>query len=398
MVMFASLARCFVACASLATVVGALSLRQRGGTANVSPLEAVKISSPDGSAYANFIPYGAIVTNFFVKDKHGKFRDIILGYDNHTNYLTDALGHPYFGPIVGRYANRIKNGTFSIPPTRSTPSSGPGVFHIVENENGGKDTLHGGSDGFDRRVWTVSKQTAHSVTFTVLDPDGMQGFPGTVHATVTYTLENHATWNIKIHATADKLTPIMLSGHHYWNLEAFEESADLDAHFAQFPSSRVVGTDGILIPTGELLEVEGTPLDFRKAKSIGAAINQTAGLDYCGTGCVGFDNCWVYDEHDEKKPVFSLWSTNSGIRLDVTTNQPALQVYTCDGIFNASLPIPRKADQGGPSEFYTDHSCLVVEQESWIDAINQPEWGIDQIYGPKRDYNWESTYAFSVIH
>lgn len=134
-------------------------------------------------------------------------------------------------------------------------------------------------------------------------------------------------------------------------------------------------------------------------------------------GCDGFDNCWIYDNNTEDKPVFSLWSTNSGIRcvvhyganivpayrrfiyrLDVTTNQPALQVYTCDGIFNASLPIPRKVDQGGPSTYYQDHSCLVVEQESWIDAINQPEWGIDQIYGPDRDYLWEAEYAFSVVH
>ncbi|KDQ64640.1 hypothetical protein JAAARDRAFT_167124 [Jaapia argillacea MUCL 33604] len=343
------------------------------------------------------MPYGAILTNFWVKDKYGKFRDIILGFDNHTNYQTDALGHPYFGPVVGRYANRIKNGTFSIPITKNTPASGPNVYHIPENENNGTDTLHGGTDGFDRRIWNVSEQTAHSVTFTMLDPDGMQGFPGNVQTSVTYTLEPHSTWKISMFATADKLTPILLSGHHYWNLEAYEETQDLVGHYAQFAASRVIATDGLLIPNGTLLDVTGTPLDFRNAKSLGGSINSTAPFAYCGNNCVGFDNCWIYDNSTWSTPAFSLWSVNSGIKLDVYTDQPALQVYTCNGLYNSTLPIPRKASQGGPSAYYLDHSCLVVEQESWIDAINNPEFGVNQIYGPGRDYHWESKYVFSVV-
>ncbi|EPQ59403.1 galactose mutarotase-like protein [Gloeophyllum trabeum ATCC 11539] len=362
-----------------------------------SPLQAVKLVAPDGSAKANFITRGATLTNFWVKDKHGKFRDIILGFDNHTNYVTDALGHPYFGPVVGRYANRIKNGTFSIPISNDTSATGPNVYHTPENENNGTDTLHGGTDGFDRRTWTIAATSKHSVTFTLVDPDGYQGFPGTVHTKVSYTLEPKSTWKITMHATASERTPIMLSGHHYWNLEAYQETQDLSGHYAQFNSSRIIGTNGQLIPDGRLLSVEGTPADFRQAKSIGEAINETVAGQYCGTGCVGFDNCWVYDNNTGKAPIFSLWSVNSGIRLDVVTNQPALQVYTCDGIYNASLPIPRKAAHGGNGTYYTDHSCLVVEQESWIDAINQPDYGIDQIYGPGRDYHWESSYIFSTI-
>ena len=148
----------------------------------------------------------------------------------------------------------------------------------------GTDTLHGGTDGFDRRIWTIKAQSKHSATFTLVDPDGTQGFPGTVHASVTYTLAPKSVWEITMHATATEKTPIMLSGHHYWNLEAYQETQDLVGHQAEFASSKVIATDGQLIPTGELLDVEGTALDFRAAKSIGGSINATAPFAYCGNG------------------------------------------------------------------------------------------------------------------
>ncbi|KAK0453460.1 galactose mutarotase-like protein [Armillaria borealis] len=353
------------------------------------PFEIVNLTAPDGSAMASFIPLGAAATNLW----NGRFRDILLGYDNLTMYETDP-NHPNFGPVVGRYANRIRNGTFTIPISKD--ASGPNKFQVPKNENNGTNSLHGGYFGYDRRTWGVVKRTSSVVTFTLVDPAGEQGFPGTVIAAVTYELKTKATWRISMEAVATEKTPIMLSGHHYWNLEAYKETNDLDGHFAQFDASRVIATDGDLIPTGDLLEAPGTPLDFHVAKSIGVSINTTEGKDYCGTGCMGFDNCWIYDGNDGHRPVFSVWSINSGIRIDVVTNQLALQVYTCNGIFNASRPIPRKASHGGPSLFYEKHSCLVVEQESWIDAINNPEFGVNQIYEPGRPYSWESTYTFSV--
>ncbi|KAF5390721.1 hypothetical protein D9757_002662 [Collybiopsis confluens] len=370
-------------------------------------VHAVNISSPDGSARARFIDVGAAVVNFWVKDKHGTFRDLIIGFDNLTEYTTTAAGSDYFGPVVGRYANRIRNGTFTIPISKD--ASGPGKkFHIVENEHNGTDTLHGGSDGFNSRVWNITEQTLNSVSFSLLDADGFQGFPGNVFTTVTYTLQNKSTWDITMLALADQETPIMLSGHNYWNFEAFKETQDLVGHFAQFKSSKYVATDGILIPTGELVPVKGTPLDFNTAKSIGGSINATAAGQTCGTGCVGFDNCWIYDEHDASEPALSIWSVNSGIKLEVTTNQVALQVnnirmiilfiidinaqiYTCNGFPD----IPRKADQG--VGHYTDHSCFVLEQEDYIDGINHPEFGRNQIYGPERPYEWKSSYKFSVL-
>ncbi|KAF8076540.1 galactose mutarotase-like domain-containing protein [Lyophyllum atratum] len=372
----------------LLSTASAISLPGAG-----NPFEVVHLQAPDGSARADFIALGATPTNFWVKDKAGKFRDVLLGYDDHTLYQSDKAGHPYFGPIVGRYANRIRAGTFTIPISKN--ASGPNKFHVPLNE--GNNTLHGGVDGYDRRTWIVAKKSMSCVTFTLMDPDGAQGFPGTVVTAVTYTLERKSTWKISINSIATKQTPIMLSGHHYWNLEAYQETQDLVGHHAQFDASKFVATDGTLIPNGQLTDVSETPMDFREAKSIGGSINATAAGAFCGTGCVGFDNCWVFDKNDSKKPVFSMWSVNSGIKLDLITNQPALQIYSCNGIFNATRPIPRKKDQGGPQTAYENHSCVVIESESIIDAINNPEFGVDQIYGPTRPYNWEATYVFSRV-
>ncbi|KZP17313.1 galactose mutarotase-like protein [Athelia psychrophila] len=368
----------------------ALAAKAFASSNSSSNFATLAIEAPDGSAKAHFIRRGATTTNFWVKDKHGKFRDIILGFDNHTEYASDDLGHPYFGPVVGR------NGTFTVPISKDASGNGT-KYHVPENDNNGTDTLHGGLVGFDRRNWTVAAHTKNSITFTYLDPNGTEGFPGNVHATVKYTLEDKSTWDISIKATADEKTPILLSCHQYWNFEAYQETQDLSGHYAEFASSKIIATNGLLIPNGSFVEVEGTPLDFRKAKSIGKAINETTTDGYCGTGCIGFDNCFVYDDNKDDKPIFSMWSVNSGIKLEVTTNQQALQMYTCDGIYNATNPIPRKKDQGGPDYHYTDHSCVVLEQESYIDAINNPEYGINQIYGPGRDYNWESKYVFSVV-
>lgn len=130
----------------------------------------------------------------------------------------------------------------------------------------------------------------------------------------TYTLAAKATWHITLDAVASAKTPIMLSGHHYWNLEAYQETQDLIGHHAQFQASKFVATDGHLIPTGQLTPVQNTPLDFRKAKSIGASIPDTAAQQTCGTGCVGFDNCWIFDKVDERKAAFTIWSVNSGIK------------------------------------------------------------------------------------
>ncbi|KAF9038239.1 galactose mutarotase-like protein [Panaeolus papilionaceus] len=350
----------------------------------MQPLNLISISSPDLSAIATFIPFGATTTSFQVKDKSGHFRDILLGFDDTTLYQSDLEGHPYFGAVIGR----IRNATFTIPISKN--ASGPNRFSLSQNQD--NNTAHGGFKGYDRRVWTVEQVSAHSVTFSLVDPDGTEGFPGTVITTVTYKLESKATWKISMKSTASALTPIMLTGHHYWNLEAYQESQTLDAHFMEARASKYLATDEVLLPTGQLSPVANTSLDLREARSLGRSISNTP-------GGIGYDHCLVFNKPipNVRQPAVSLWSTNSGIKMDIFTNQIAVQVYTCNYILTPGLPIPRKKSQGGPTEFYDNHSCVAIEPESLLDAINNPETGVDQIYGPGRPYVWEAEYSFSNI-
>ncbi|KAH7103324.1 galactose mutarotase-like protein [Auriculariales sp. MPI-PUGE-AT-0066] len=355
-----------------------------------SPLDGITIAAPDGSVKATFIPYGATLTNFWARDKYGRLRDVAVGYDDKSLY---SAGRGYLGAVVGRYANRIKNGTFAIDGVE---------YHVTTNEHGGLNTLHGGNIGYDMRIWNLVSSKKHEVAFSLVDADGTEGFPGTVKTTVTYTLNGEGSFRTTIKATAeDKKTPIMLLGHQVWNLEAFEESQDLFGHWIQFNSSRVIEVDSILVPTGNLLDVTKDPytsLDFRKARSLGTALSKAK---FCGPGCTGIDNAFIFDDNTGNAPSSSVWSVNSGIRLDITTNQPALQIYTCNDVFNAENPIPRKKAQG--KGHYTNYSCFILEQESWIGAIddNTQSWGIDQIYGPGtkngKEYIWDATYKFSVL-
>ncbi|THU97940.1 galactose mutarotase-like protein [Dendrothele bispora CBS 962.96] len=350
------------------------------------PFDLTTISAPDGSITAKFVSFGATMTELWVKDKFGKARDIILGYDDNSMLLTDPA-HPVF---IRRYANRIKNGTFSIPITKDPQPDGPNVYHIPLNDHDDQDTLHGGIYGWDRRNWTIVSKTTSSVTYKHVD-EADEGFPGIVTAFATHSVSNGGTLKTTVHATATEKTPIMLTQHIYWNLDAFQDnSSTILDHHLQISSSKVVAVDSNAIPTGELISAPGTPFDFRKetGTKIGARWNDT--VDLCGPGCQGYDNCWIYDRDSFGT---SLWSDNSGIRVDISTNQPAVQVYT-----SYWLNTPRKLVHGGPSLNYTKWSAVAIEQEGYIDAINTPEWGVDQIYGPGKDFEWSTTYKFSNVH
>ncbi|EKM58454.1 uncharacterized protein PHACADRAFT_252787 [Phanerochaete carnosa HHB-10118-sp] len=352
------------------------------------PFDVTTIAAPDGSVTAKFVSFGATMTELWIKDRFGNPRDIIIGYDNNTELLTDPA-HPVFNPIVGRYANRIKNGTFSIPITKYPQPPGPNVYHIPTNDHDGQDTLHGGIYGWDRRNWTIVSKSPTSVTYHHLDAAD-EGFPGNVSAYTTHTVENGGVLKTTVHATATELTPIMLTQHIYWNLDAFQGSENILNHNLRVDASRVVEVDGDAIPTGNLINVTDTPWDFRTPQKIDYRWNETVGL--CGGGCSGYDHCWIYDHPEDTNPGVSLWSDVSGIRVDITTNNPATQVYT--GYW---LDTPRKKVHGGPSLNYTSYSAVAIEQEGYIDAINTPEWGVNQIYGPDRDYTWSTTYKFSTV-
>jgi aldose 1-epimerase len=244
------------------------------------------------------IPYGARVTHVLVPDSNGNTQDVLVGYDNPKEYLHDSeTNRTFFGAVVGRYANRIKNGTFSIDGD---------TYHIPENDKGGKDTLHGGFIGYDMRNWTVTAHSQSSITFTLFD-EGFENFPGDVinHAVFSVSTEKSAE-NPKglpqlttklVSLALTKKTPIMLANHIYWNLNAFKNDNILKDTSLQMPlSDRIIAADTILIPTGEILDVKTAfkgALDFTEPKLIGQDIEKTTGV--CGEGCTGYDTCFLID-------------------------------------------------------------------------------------------------------
>ncbi|KAK3952176.1 galactose mutarotase-like domain-containing protein [Pseudoneurospora amorphoporcata] len=404
-------------------LLGTLSLT----AAAAATSSQTKILSPDanGKYWLNtthlslaFIPYGASITNLILSDKHGKPLDIVAGYDNATAYTLDKA-HPHFGSVPGRYANRIKNSSFTLFSDDSAIT-----YHVTPNENPtperpeGVDTLHGGPDGWDYRNFTVVAYTNSSITFSIVDPDGKEGFPGQVISYVTYTVSGQ-TWDIKMVAIATtKKTPIMLSSHTYWNLDGFELEDALNHELWMPFAGMRVGVDGILIPTGELLGNErGGVNDFwSRPKSIGESFgNGTEGTTQkglegnCGTDCTGYDNCYLNTLRPS--PVSSLsdsWrqpsqmvarlsSPHSGIKLEVYSDQDAFQMYSCN---QQKGDVPLKWTQG-TDEIRTipQYGCVVLEVQDWIDGINHPEWGRTkkQVFAPGGDpYVLQARYVFGV--
>ena len=343
-----------------------------------SPFTKYTISAP--GINASFIPYGARLTNLFVEDKNGSPQDVVLGYDEGTQYLNDTeTVHTYYGPIVGRYANRIKNGTFTVDGVTS---------HIPENEHNGNDTLHGGMVGYDQRNWTVVQANESTITFSFLD-QALQGFPGNIITYATYTVSaglSGPRWTSRlVSIPLDEPTPIMLANHVYWNLGAFVDTTAQtvlnDTLYMPY-AARYVEFDGLEVPTGTIGTVSGTWLDFTSPKQIGRDVLQ--GVNGCGTGCTGYDNAFILDRPRYSAPeandisVLTMSSNSTGIQLDIYTNQQSLQIYTCDNL-NGTIPV-KKSQQHVPGNttFVPKYGCVVIETQQWIDGINNPQWGQDQ--------------------
>ncbi|KAF4123635.1 aldose 1-epimerase [Geosmithia morbida] len=412
--------------ASLATAVSALSsstlpLVAAASAASVSVNETTPRPDKDGKFWISsdvlklgFVEYGASISDLQIEDKNGIRRDVVAGWDNATYYTLDSV-HPTFGAVPGRYANRIKNSTFEIDGRR---------YNVSANENDGRDTLHGGADGWSWRNFTAVAHTPSSVTFSIVDPDGKEGFPGQVISYVTYAVDG-PDWYISIVAvsTTEK-TPIMLTSHTYWNLDGFANTGTNTAlnHTLHMPyGRRRVAVDGILIPTGDIVDnPEGSVNDFwSRPKQLGASFGDPDIQGNCGTGCAGYDNCWTVDRDDddddddddtlghadwlaEEPPVVSVHSDFSGIGIDVYTDQAALQMYACNGMDGT---VALKRDQGfhgDDAEFprtIPQYGCLVLEVQDYIDGINNPQWGrLDkQIWGPDDGpYTVRAKYHFTV--
>jgi aldose 1-epimerase len=361
---------------------------------SVDPFKTITLSADNITA--KFIPYGARLTSLLVPDRNGNEQDVVVGYDNPHQYLEDTeTSHTYFGAVIGRIANRVKNGTFELDGTE---------YHIPKNKDG-LYSLHGGDIGYDQRNWTLIASTPSSVTFELYDA-AFQGFPGDVITQATYTVDTVATVEnpqgrprlvTKLVSQAlTHSTPIMLSNHIYWNLNGFQQPTILNDTWLQLPlSKRFIATDSLQIPNGGISTVDDTDhqcMDFTEGKIIGHDMQYTQGLV---GGDVGYDNCFIIDRdplyfaQDSLALALRMNSSSTGISMEVATNTPAVQFFTCLNM-DGTIPVkPSQADRNLKSHeaagFVEKYGCLAIEAEGWIDSVNNPQWGQQSnlIYSPE---------------
>lgn len=313
---------------------------------------------------ARIMNYGGTLVSLEAPDRTGKMADVVLGFDNIEGYVKDS---PYFGCITGRFANRIAHGRFTLD----------GVEYKLA-KNDGENHLHGGLVGFNKKIWQVEASEvkgAPTMKCTYRSPDGEEGFPGNLDVTVVYTLSDSNEWAIVYSAVTDKATPVNLTNHTYWNL-AGEGTGDVLGHEMQIFASRYTPVDSGLIPTGEVKTLDASPLDFRTSTPIGARIAQVEG---------GYDHNYVLDG-----PTGSLTlaaracDPKSGRVLEVSTSEPAIQLYTGNflGGFSGKKSVP-----------YGKHFGFCLETQHYPDSVNQPDFP-SVILRPGQTYRHVTVHKF----
>jgi aldose 1-epimerase len=284
------------------------------GTQDGRPITLYTLTNASG-VEVDTMNYGGIIVAIRVPDRKGQFADIVLGHEKLEGYIPNP---PYIGAIVGRYANRIANGTFALDGN---------TYTLPKND--GPNTLHGGTDKtFNKVVWDGEPLKGKaSVTYTYLSKDGDDGFPGNMKLRVTYTLTNENELVIDYEATTDKTTVINLSQHSYFNL-AGQGTSDILNHELMLNADRFTPVDKNLIPTGELRPVNGTPLDFTTSTKIGARIDDAYDQMVLGHG---YDHNWVINRKSKDDSLVlaaRMYEPTSGRVLEVSTTQPGVQFYT----------------------------------------------------------------------
>ncbi|GAB2600503.1 galactose mutarotase [Streptomyces capparidis] len=387
----AAAAASLAAVAVTATLVGSAAARERSHGSVAPPGEASVTKEPfgeladgtpverwtlaNGRTRLRVLSYGGIIQSLEVPDRRGRTRNVVLGFDALQGYL-DHPG-PCFGAIVGRYANRIAGGAFTLD----------GEVHQLARNNG-PNNLHGGERGFDQRVWRVSPVRGGGdvgLRLTRTSPDGEEGFPGTLQVRVDYTLGPHGEVRIDYRATTDKATVVNLTSHAYFNL-AGEGSGDVHGQRLKVAASRYTPVGADLIPTGELAPVAGTPFDLREGASIGDGIR--AGHPQLLIAR-GYDHNYVLDKGATAapRPVAEAADPASGRTLTVSTTEPGMQVYTAnwlDGTYTGT---------GGTAYRQSDAFCL--ETQHFPDSPNRPSFP-STVLRPGETYTSTTVYSFSA--
>ncbi|MEV7070559.1 aldose epimerase family protein [Streptomyces sp. NPDC091972] len=331
-------------------------------------------SLANGGTRMKVLSWGGVVQSLEIPDRKGHYANVSAGFDNLDDYVAKT---PYFGALIGRYGNRIAKGQFTLD----------GKSYQL-SVNDGDNSLHGGTQGFDKRVWDVEPFTKGSdvgLHLYYTSVDGEMGYPGTLKVKVTYTLTRHGDWRIDYEATTDKATVVNLTSHVYWNLGG-EGTGTIEDHELRIAASRYTPTDSGLIPTGELARVAGTPFDFRKGKQIGRDIR--VGHPQLVTA-KGFDHNWVLDKGITAKPehVATLRDRASGRTLRISTVEPGLQFYSGNFLDGTLV---------GPSgHTYRQGDALCLETQHFPDSPNHPSFP-STVLRPGQTYRTTTIHSFGA--
>ena len=322
--------------------------------------------------------FGARIVSIMVPDRRGTLRDVVLGYDNIAQYADYQHFGSDFGAAIGRYANRINQGRIIVDGK---------TVQLPRNNYG--HCLHGGFTGWQYQVYDGQQLNDSTVEMSLVSPDGDNGFPGTVRATVRYTLTADNAIDIRYEATTDKKTVINMTNHSYFNLNG-NPSQHCENQLLYINADRYTPADTTYMPTGQMLKVAGTPMDFRKSTPLSKDINNQ---HFAMTrNAHGFDhnwclNTWHNGQPDESTVAASLYSPKTGIMLQVFTNEPGIQVYT-GNFLDASFA-------GKHGYRYPKHSAVCMETQHYPDSPNHPEWPSTWLETGKK-YSSHCIYKFSV--
>ncbi|QNT78216.1 aldose epimerase family protein [Entomobacter blattae] len=349
-----------------------------GLTSNRERVERWVLTNHNGMQ-VSFISYGGIITEINVADKNGKPDNVVLGFGNLDGYTKDsAKGGLYFGALIGRYANRIAKGTFSLDHH---------TYHLAITAP--PNSMHGGIHGFDKRVWHVKALPVaeHSVgaELTMESHDGDQGYPGNLKVAVTYTLDDQNTLSLHYKATTDKPTVLNLTNHSYFNLGG-QGSGSIADEVLQINASHYTPTDQYAIPTGEIAPVEGTVFDFRKPMVIGTHLrDDVPQIMYAR----GYDHNWVIDGEYGKAPRLAarIEDPKTGRFMEVLTSQPGLQVYTSNSLDGTYAGAAHKA--------FRQTDAVAFEAEHFPDSPNHPKFPSTELR-PGQVFDYTTQYHFGV--
>jgi aldose 1-epimerase len=344
-----------------------------GTLADGRQVEAVILSNKAGIR-VKIMTLGAAVQSLSIPDRGGHSADIVLGFDTAQEYVQNPS---YFGATVGRFANRIAKGHFSLDGK---------TYTLATNDHG--NHLHGGLKGFDKVLWSIDSvrsSTPATAVFSYTSPDGEEGYPGTLHVTASYSLDDAAALRVEFRATTDKSTLVNISNHSYFNLSA-ETGASVLTHLLMVNASKYTPVDAGLIPTGELRAVQGTPFDFRKPTAIGARVRD--GRDQQLRYGRGYDHNFALDgAAGEFRLAARVADPASGRIMEIFTAAPGLQFYS--GNFLDSTI----AGKGG--RLYREGDALVLEPQLFPDAPNQKSFPSARL-DPGNTYVNTMEYRFST--